>query len=504
MQTDKDARILIVDDEEIIRIGCQRILEDDYRSVDLAENGRVGWESIEARKEDAYDLVLLDLMMPEMGGLEVLENIQKQDVDMVVIMITGFATIETAVDAMRKGAYDYLPKPFTPEELRTKVRRGLEKRRLTLQARQLMLERDRNLLECANEKSRTMTIINCLSEGLIATNRERRIVLMNPTAMNMIRPRISPVIGNTISGMLANPQMEQDVSEALAQVAETSAVKRLEFNTSDGRTLQSNISPIRDDRGECLGTVTVLLDITQDKKVEKMKSDFVRLVSHELKAPVAAIAGYLNLIVDGLTAGNAEKEKDIILRSRDKANALIELINDLLDLSRADRNRPAATLVLLNVDDVLAETVNFYQNEAQRKNIRLILEPQAPPAKVMGDSEALGRVFANLISNAIKYTPDNGLVTVATGRRNGLLEISVRDTGMGISAEELDKIFDEFFRSRAVVAKKISGTGLGLSIAKRIIEAHHGYLEVESQVNQGSVFRVLLPVAEELKTTSQT
>jgi two-component system, OmpR family, phosphate regulon sensor histidine kinase PhoR len=504
MQTDKEARILIVDDEEIIRVGCQRILEDDYRCVDMAENGRMGWERLRAETVDPYDLVLLDLMMPEMDGLEVLENIQKQDVDRVVIMITGFATIETAVDAMRKGAYDYLPKPFTPEELRTKVRRGLEKRRLTLQARQLMMERDRNLLECANEKSRTMTIINCLSEGLIATNREGRIVLMNPTAMKMIRPRISPVIGQTVSGMLANPQMEKEISEALWQVAETASLKRLEFNTSDGRTLQSNSSPIRDDRGECLGTVTVLLDITQDKKVEKMKSDFVRLVSHELKAPVAAIAGYLNLIVDGLTAGNADKERDIILRSRDKANALIELINDLLDLSRADRNRPAATMQILNLDDVLTETVNFYRNEAQVKKIDLSVEPHAPLAKVMGNAEALGRVFANLISNAIKYTPESGRVIISAGRRDGLLEIAIRDTGIGIAADELDKIFDEFYRCRAVIAKKITGTGLGLSIARRIVEAHHGYFEVESQVNQGSVFRVLLPVAEEPKSTTQT
>jgi two-component system, OmpR family, phosphate regulon sensor histidine kinase PhoR len=496
MSMDDDARILIIDDEEIIRIGCQRILEENYRTVEMAENGRLGWNRVSAKP---FDLVLLDLMMPEMGGLEVLERIQKQDPDIVVIIITGFATIETAVDAMRKGAYDYLPKPFTPEELRTKVRRGLEKRRLILQARQLMQERDRNLLECANEKSRTMTIINCLSEGLIATNRTGHIVLMNPAAMNMVRPRTSPVIGSTVSGLLANPQLEKEIAETLERVTATATLTRLEINTTDKRVLQSHISPIMDDRGECLGTVTVLLDITQDKKVEKMKSDFVRLVSHELKSPVAAIAGYLNLIIDGLTAKNPDKEKEIILRSRDKANTLIEMINDLLDLSRADRNRPAVTQSQLNISEVLSETVKFYQNEARSKKIDLTLQLTAPLPLVMGDAEALGRVFANLIGNAIKYTPENGRVSVETGQRNGLLAVSVRDSGLGIAADELGKIFDEFYRCREVIDKKIAGTGLGLSIAKHIVEAHRGYMEVESEVHKGSVFRVLLPPADGAK-----
>jgi len=494
-------RILIVDDEEIIRIGCQRILEESYPTVEMAENGRLGWERI---RDGSFDLVLLDLMMPEMGGLEVLQQVQQFDQDVVVIMITGFATIETAVDAMRKGAYDYLPKPFTPEELRTKVHRGLEKRRLILQAQQLMQERDRNLLECANEKSRTMTIINCLSEGLIATNRDGRIVLMNPVAMKMIRPAISPVIGSTVSGLFANPQLEKEVAETLARVMTTASLARLEVHTRDDRILQSHFSPIMDDRGECLGTVTVLLDITEDKKIEKMKSDFVRLVSHELKSPVAAIAGYLNLIIDGLTAKNPEKEKEIILRSRDKASALLEMINDLLDLSRAERNRPATLHTLVDITEVLTETVKFYQNEAQSKRIDFSLHLATPLPKVMGDTEALGRVFANLIGNAIKYTPENGRVRVESGPRNGQLVISIQDSGIGIPADEINKIFDEFYRSRTVITHKIAGTGLGLAIAKHIVEAHRGYIEVESEWHKGSTFRVLLPVAEGQKIAAST
>jgi len=496
---DSQARLLIVDDEEIIRIGCQRSLEEMYSTVEMAENGRVGWERLQ---QQPFDLVLLDLMMPEMGGLEVLEKVQALDPEIVVIMITGFATIETAVDAMRKGAYDYLPKPFTPEELRTKVSRGLEKRRLILQARELILERDRNLLECANEKSRTMTIINCLSEGLIATNRTGQIVLMNPAAIKMLRPQVDAVIGRTVSGLLGHPEQEKAIADMLATVTATGAITQMEMQTRDERVLESHVSPILDDRGECLGTVTVLLDITQDKKIEKMKSDFVRLVSHELKAPVAAIAGYLNLIIDGLTAKQPDKEKDIILRSRDKANALLELINDLLDLSRSERNRSAGVQKRLDLGAVLTETVKFYHNEAQSRQLELTLHLPATIPPVVGDAEALGRVFANLIGNAIKYTPQGGRVEVELLQRDGWLAVSVRDTGMGIAPDEIKKIFDEFYRSRQVILQKIPGTGLGLSIAKQIVEAHRGYLEVESVVQQGSVFRAWFPIAEAVPTAA--
>jgi signal transduction histidine kinase len=211
---------------------------------------------------------------------------------------------------------------------------------------------------------------------------------------------------------------------------------------------------------------------------------------------VAAIAGYLNLIVDGLTAKQPEKEKEIILRSRDKANSLLDLINDLLDLSRADRAQKAKTMSPLDLAPILQEAVQFYQNDALQKQIALELFCAGPLPPVLGDSEELSRVFANLISNAIKYTPPDGRVRVGVEKRDAQIVISVTDTGMGISREEQKKVFDEFFRGHDAIAGKIAGTGLGLAIAKKIVEAHRGYLELESELHQGSTFRVILPVAE--------
>ncbi|HQG46769.1 MAG TPA: response regulator, partial [bacterium] len=412
----RDARILVVDDEEIIRIGCQRILQSPNFKVDLAENGRIGWEMIQ---KSPYDMILVDLMMPEMGGLEVLEKVQGYDDQIITIIITGFATIETAVDAMRKGAYDYLPKPFSPDELRTKIRRGLEKRWLLLEAEALRQERDRNLLELSNEKSRTMTLINCMSEGLIATNRAGKIVLINPAAQQLLNLNMENSVGLTVEGLLGNPELEKLIAGELERVTRTASMTRAEFAAAEGRFLQANTAPLHDDKGELWGTVTVLVDITEDKKLEQLKSDFVNLVSHELKSPVAAIAGYLNLILDGLTAGHPEKEKEIITRSRDKAESLLLLINDLLEMSRAERHAAAKVMEPVQLGPILEETLQFYQNEATAKSLTVTLEGVEGLPEVVGNRDDLARLFANLISNAIKYTPPQGQVKVSGRHRDG-------------------------------------------------------------------------------------
>ena len=488
--TDSEIRILVVDDEEIIRIGCKRILEDSPYTVDMAENGRVGLELL---KKNSYDLVLIDLMMPQMGGLELLEYIPEIDPNLISIIITGFATIETAVDAVKKGAYDYLPKPFTPDEFRAQVHRGLEKRRLLLEAEKLREERDRNLLECSNEKTKTLTIINCMSEGVIVTNRLGQIVLVNPIASKMLRTDKSRLIGKTVDGLLGSNDLEKLITETLEKVTKTVTTTRLEIKTSDERVLQPNITPIIDENGEVVGIVTVIIDITEEKKIEKTKSEFVRLVSHELKAPIGAIEGYLNLIIDGLIKDNPEKQMDIIKKSRDRAEGLLLLINDLLDLSRADR-KISKVMEVLQVNDILCDNFEFYNNEAKNKNINFTCQSGENMPAIWGNAEDLARVFANLFSNAIKYTPENGTVTVSSLAENSHVVVKVKDSGIGISSEDKKNIFNEFFRTKEVIAKKITGTGLGLAIAKKIIDDHHGHIEVESTLGKGSTFIVSFPI----------
>ncbi|RPI02893.1 MAG: response regulator [Calditrichaeota bacterium] len=490
----KTGRILVIDDEEVIRSGCRQILEMYDYHVDEAANGREGLQKL---MQNEYDVVLTDMLMPEMDGMQLLEEINQSGKQVIIIVITGYATIENAINAGRKGAFDYLPKPFNSDELLAKVERAIDYRDHLQEIERLREERDRNLLESSNERARTLTIINSMSEGVLATNRQHQIVLMNPMASRMMHISEARAAGRRVEEIIRNPDLQRSIIDSLEQVTSTLSCTHLEFDTVYGRAIQASITPVIDENKACIGTVTVLIDVSEEKKVEKMKSDFVSYVAHELKAPLGAIEGYLNIILDGIIAANPQKEREMIEKSRDRAHGLIALINDLLDLSRIDRKRSLKAMGPINIVELLQETVDFYKNRAESKSLAVNFSTDDDLPFIRGNKEDLSRLFANLVSNAIKYTPENGHVDISVQKSNSHLFVNVADSGIGIPAESLTHIFDEFFRAKNAMDKKITGTGLGLSIARKIAKDHQGDIEVESQENVGSTFRVTLPIIAE-------
>jgi len=487
-------RILVVDDEEIIRLGCQRILSEEQYEVLTAGDGRAGLALV---KEKMPDLVLVDLLMPEMGGMELLEAIRQVDKKIVAIVITGYATIESAVEAVKKGAFDYLPKPFGPEELRAAILRGLERRELLLETDRLRKERERNLLELAAERSRTASIIQSMGEGLLVVNQRRQLVLLNPVAQGMLRLHDADAVGKQIEGLLHNQALEEFILGALSQKAPHPILARKEIASGHepNEVLAATLSPILGEKQEVIGVVVVLRDISEQKRIEKSKSDFVRMVAHELKAPLGAIEGYLNLILEGMIKDDSARQMQIIERCRDRATALLALIRDLLDLSTIEAGKVAQEMEPLELGEVLKEVVDFMASEARSRDITLRLEISPRLPRVVGDREDLMRVFTNLVSNAIKYNRPGGEVKVAASKVDSHVVVAVKDTGFGIPPEERARIFDEFYRVKNEHTRKICGTGLGLAIVKRIVESHRGYVEVESEVDRGSTFAVHLPTS---------
>lgn len=486
-------RILIVDDEDVMRKGCEQVLLKMGFTVDSAENGLLGYKQVLANH---YDLVLVDLMMPEMDGLEFLKKVRDIDPNLVSVVITGHATIESAVEAVKSGAYDYLPKPFTPNDLRTVITRGLERRSLLLETEKLRKERDQNLLEISNERSRIRTIINCIGEGLIATNCKGQLVLMNPVATKMLRLKNEVTIGSPIQGNLNNLELEKLFQSTLEGLGPETGIqtKEILFNEENSIIYLCTLAPIQEESGEVLGLVVLLHDISEEKKIEKMKSEFVRMVAHELKAPLGAIEGYLNLVLDGNETLEPERQEVFIQKSAKKAEALQQLIRDLLDYSSLDAGANTRNMEPLDVREVLNEVVDLLKIEAEKKSV--ILQPDFPPNTplIRGDRNDLNRLFINLISNAIKYNVENGKVTIQITVEEMFLNIAVHDTGIGISEKERVHIFDEFYRVKNAMTRKISGTGLGLSIAKKIAESHFGYVSITSEVGKGSTFSVYLPL----------
>ena len=357
--------ILIIDDEETIRDSCVQILVKSGYAAETAENGETGIQKIRDLRPDA---VIVDLKMPGMSGFDVLENLRVIDPQIMAIVITGYATVDSAVEAMKKGAYDFLPKPFTPEELRMILARALEHRKLALEAE--ALRREKELLE----------------------------------------------------------------------------------------------------------------------------ENMITMVSHQLRSPLVAIQQYFEVLLAGMAGSLEEKTREMIRKASDRLVRLLDLINDWLDLARIDTGRLVGKLKPLDLRPALSKLVEFMAPLARESDMAISWDaPEGPLSSVLGDEETLEQVFTNLISNAIKFNKPHGRVSVRIGEERDDVLVEVQDTGIGISKEDLPRIFDQFVQISRRADKKLKGSGLGLSIAKKIIEAHGGRIDVKSEPGTGSTFTVRLP-----------
>ena len=372
-------RILVIDDEEGIRAGCRRALEPEGYIVETAATGQ---EGLRRFREGNFDMVLIDVVLPDMRGVDLLAPILEKDPDVVCVVITGYATVELAVQAIRSGAYDFLSKPFTADVLRMTVAQGLERRRLTLEARRL-----------------------------------------------------------------------QKIEEEARELAR--AKEELE-------------------------------------RLDRFKTTFMLTVAHELRAPLNALQSFLLAILKGYIP--PEEQQEVLGRAVQRVQELLELVDDLLKLAAAKSEKGLEKREPVSLADVLEKVAPLFQKEAEAKGLAWAVEVGARPV-VRADPDQMAQVWSNLISNAVKYTPAGGRVRVALEERDGWAIGTVEDTGIGIPPQDLERIFEEFYRTPQAKEVAPRGTGLGLPLVKQILEAHGGSITVESEVGRGSRFVFRLPVS---------
>ena len=366
-------RLLVVDDEVGMRMGVRRALRN-FRSepddaglvvtlaVDEAESGEQAIEMIQAK---APDIVLLDHRMGGITGLDVLNWMEEYSPDVLTIMITAYASLENAISATKKGAFDFLPKPFTPAELKVAMR------------------------------------------------------------------------------------------QAVKHVLAVREAKKL----------------------------------TEEKK--RVRFQFISVLAHELKAPLGAIEGYLYLLQDGTALSNPDITKRVVERSIVRLNGMRKLIYDLLDLTRIESGEKKRELSLVDVVQAARTSVETMTPDAAAREIEILVE-SPETIQLMGDRGELEIILNNLISNAVKYNRDKGRVTVTLSETADEVTIKVADTGIGMSAEEQERLFGEFVRIKNDKTRNILGSGLGLNIVKRIAALYSGSASVESTPDVGSTFTVVL------------
>ena len=486
--------VLVIDDEQDIREGCERILSRMECEVVTASDGTKGLEILATQD---ISIVLSDIKMPGISGLEVLSTISEKYKSVMVIMITGFSTVETAIEAMKKGAYDFISKPFSPDQLRIVVKRAIEKLRLTQEAQALKLEQQKNLADLETEQSRTRAIIETLPNGVLVTNMLDQVVLMNPVARQYLGLSQDKGIGEKIQDCIEDKgfcDYIKAVSGCKPGSHDGVAVKSYELALSDERYILVLGKPILGEDNDCLGTVINLSDITAMKVFDRLKSEFVSKVSHELRSPLSVIHEQLAMVMKGNILEESDDQQYILGRAKDKTSNLISLIGDLLDLSKIEAGTTGKEPEKIQLADFIEKIVDFLNIEALKKeqNLEFIL-PEKKLPEVKADPMALESVFGNLIANAIKYTPEKGKVEVILDTKDHYVRIKVKDNGFGIEERHLSRIFEKFYRIKDDNTRFINGTGLGLAIAKTLINELKGDLLVESEAGKGSLFTVLLP-----------
>ena len=299
------------------------------------------------------------------------------------------------------------------------------------------------------------------------------------------------LVGKQLSESVLNPDLCTMVSEVTSQGRTIS--REFPENTIGKCFFRAHCAPVRGGADEILGSVTVFEDLSALKKVDQLKSDFVAMVSHELRAPLASVEQMAYVLRDGLAGEINDKGKGLVERILVRTRELLQLIKNLLDLSRIEMGVPIQNMESIGIRALVEEVIDMIRPQAEKRGQTISLKPSKKIPMIVADRDNLLGVFGNIIGNAVKYTPEGGKIDVFTTHDGNFVRVDVKDTGVGIPKEDLSRIFDKFYRVKGKT-RGITGSGLGLSVTKSIIEAHRGEIRVESEEKTGTTFKVFLPL----------
>ncbi len=485
--------ILIIDNEHSIRKDIYDYLKRDGYDIKTTQNGA---EGIQLAIANDFEFVMIEQELSDYDGLKVLKSIKRVKPETVCFIIANEPSFEIAVEAANLGACSYVPKPLSYEGLSFHLSKGTKHRQLFIEARNLRKERFNNLLQLSREKSMFKTVLNSINGGVLVINTEGELVYFNNASLKILNLDILEP-GEQILQVLPK-QIVAQVSEYLYAKEYKSSVSEieLEMNSEKKLFIQSVCSHIPRNRDSFSGIVLVTRDITKKKELDQVKSQFVSMVAHELKNPLVAVEGFLQILQNPEIKLTEDKKEDFIKRSSERVKSLFQLVNDLLDISKMEQRDKYRELEVLDFSEIVQTAIDSFEIDYKGKNISIVVKKEENLPLIKVERDEISRVANNLLSNAIKYNKTDGEINISLSSNENYIEFSIEDNGIGIKESDQPKLFQEFFRAMNKQTRIVSGTGLGLTIVKRIVESYHGKIKFESTYGEGTKFIVKLPIAK--------
>lgn len=522
------SRVLVVDDEESIRSLLVSALRSGPFHVETAATA----EEALARYEggDRFDLVLTDLRMPGMGGEELAARLGREYPATAVVVMTGYPSIETARQAIRSRACDYIEKPFDDlpalrgrmEEILAERRRRMEKTTLVreLADRNRELENQRTLLTRKvdvtqrnlreqmkslqrsrevfySDLARVMAILDNLMDGIVFTDPAGKVILMNPAAGTMLDVPPFTAIGRSLQRVGGNRPLLSLLAAHRAMVLDEEGAQA-EISMNSGRADEAyavHSTPIPDFKGALSGVLSLIRDVSLRKKTEHLKNQFLSIVAHELRTPLTTIKAFATILDKGIYGVMPEEQKGLILNILSQSDRLGHEIDKIISLGRLEASDFAPDLSEVSAEQILAKIPVPFRGEAKEKGIDFTVSDESDGATLVADGRDIQRAIRALVENALKFTPDGGRVTVRSLAEEDYVVFEVEDTGIGIAPQDQKVIFEKFIQLENPLTRKHGGSGLGLSFASEILKSHGSRIEVESDLGKGATFRFRLPRA---------
>jgi len=386
------------------------------------------------------------------------------------------------------------------EELLAQIRRGERPPTFLIEggaeARRVGLELEKtfdNLAQLnkqiAKRESGLQTIFSAMQDALLVVDSRRSVILTNETfRMLFALPEIS--VGTSLLEVVRDATLDRVVADALAGTGPVRSELAM-----DASQIELHAVPTRNEAGEITGALVLFHDITDLKKTDQVRRDFVANISHELRTPLSILRGYIETLLEHPQTGAEELSR--ILGVMDRHSKRLDMIvEDLLTLAQLESANPNLQLANVDLGSFLEEIVRDWEKKLASKQLEVSVDLPQNLAPVRADRTRLQEALYNLLDNAVKYSHEHGRIRLAARRRDGEIELSVSDTGIGIHKDDLPRIFERFYRvDKARTQDKIPGTGLGLAIVKHVAQRHGGHVEAESELGKGTTIRVVLPVA---------